>query len=708
MSDDISLYSVKKAPLEYKEAVEQAEAVSDRFKRRAIKLDPDKKQKCEFELDRIIGEWEDSRSPFNQKLREWNDLAEGVTKVSDFPWRGASQLHVPYPKIKMREIRSAINRTTFRPIPFLMARYAGPDELYEKSRDSVKDIQDFLEDKIKNDTNVHRTLKEGINPVTRDGTAVVQVVWETDLERVNDFKLYSTVDEFITDYPTANDAGVSEERFSEIIDQLSQQKGVELAFEMDLPIYDGPKGYLVPAIDFVHWPVYVPQIKDLALHGKRVWLTDYQIEDYHTSGKFESEDDVQAVIRTGGDVREDQLTSSRDNIEGISREVGTSKEYECYELCWRKDLDGDGVKEKYLVNFARKAKKILRIEKYPIRKGKSTYFLLRFIVRDGRLLGMSLMDDISDLSLEADTIHRMRINSRTITHVPSFKAKNSAKGKFDPSRHDLSFYPGVTFWVDDVESIKQFEIKPVDLSGSVDEETLLYQLMDLVTGASSGLSGQSNPLDPRAPARKQSELLRQSTNRLDDYVENLVDVFSDIGMFMLDLYYQYGPDRIKYYVSNESGELIQKEIERSKLYNPNVRFVVNGTSVFLNPDSEFDRNKEIMALSLGNPVTAQNPRILSEMQRRLLESARIKDERALLPNKEELAALTGGNALLASEQENEIKAKEKLAEERIAQRVYQDEAARKQERELALLDAALQVSQRRSEDAAQVPGPESY
>lgn len=699
-TEELKLVSFKKPPSDLVDSESQVEEAESRFKRRALKLADDVKSDLEKELYDVLTDWKDSRSELESKLKDWNDAAEAVTTITNFPWKGASSLRIPLEKIKMREIHSTINRTSLRPVPFLMAKYAGPDELYASSRDLLKDIEDFVEDKIKNDTNVHDTIKEAINPVTRDGTAIPQIPWETEFERVTDYKIYKNIEDFIKDYPDPTAAGISEERYDDIIQAISNGRGYEVQYEYDMPIYDGPKGHLVPLIDFVHWPVYVSNIRDMQCHGKRVWYTDYQLEDMVEIGKFTNREEVEDVIKQGGDIHEESLTTSRDNIEGITRDLQTSREYECFELCYKKDLDDDGVKEKYLIVYAYRKQKILRIEKYPIRKGKTTYFPMRFIKRDNRFLGVSLVDDMSDLAMEASIIHRQRINSRTITHVPSFVASNGAKGRFDPSRSDLSFYPGVTFWMDDINNVKQFDVRPVDLSGSVDEESLLYQLIDLVTGASSGLSGQSNPLDPRAPARKQAELLRQSTNRIDDYVDELLKTFTEIGQHVLDMYYQYGPDRIKYYVSTSDGQMIEKEIERSKLYNPNIRFVVNGTSVFMNPDSEFSRNQEIDAILGTNPVTAQNPRIRKESLDRLLKSARVKDETKLLPTDQEMATLTNGQGNIPTEQENDLKMKEKLAQERIAQRISEADKAREHDREIQAADIALQIN----EQINQVPG----
>lgn len=688
--------SFSKPPEDLLDTQEQAEQVENRFRRRAIKLDKTVQADLEAKIWYEIQDWKDSRSTLKSKLRDLNDLYEGVVKVTDFPWPGASQIHVPIPKIKAREIRATINRNTMRPTPFLMCNYAGPDSSYKDTMPVVNSLEDFIEDKLKNGTNVHQTLKDAIIPTIRDGTCPVQIIWETDLERVTDYKLYDDVQDFTNDYPTAEDAGVGAKQYGKILASLNNNERYEVQYEYDMAVYDGPKAYIVPLIDFVHWPVFETEISGMLTHGKRVWYKDYDLEKFMSVGKFDK-DATEEILKGTGDQHDDEsLTVSRDEIEGIDRSSSGSgehtKEFEFYELVHKMDMDGDGVKEKYLLYWHFRSKRIVRIEKYPIRKGATTYFPLRLIRRDNRFLGISLIEDIADLSLEIDILHRMRINSRTITHVPAFKAKAAAKDKFDPSRPQFRFQPGVTFWLNDVTDVEQFDIKPVDLSGSIEEENFLMQIVNLVTGSDSGLSGAANPIDPRAPARKQQEMLRQSSNRIDDYVEALLGPFAQIGQFMLDLYYQYGPERIKYFVEDDQGGFIQNEINRAMLYNPNVMFTVNGTSVFMNPEMEFDRIQQVMATLGTNPLTAQDPNVQRNILERYLYAARIPDTKNLLPAEQNVSAIstqTPAGPMLPTQQDKENQGKLALLKEKNAAK-FGDAAVKHQNaKELTVLQGAI-------------------
>jgi len=687
----------KGVPAPLKDSQIQIRESENRFKRREISLDETVRADLENQLSRIVRGWREDRSSLLTKLREWNDLYEGVVTETDFPWPGASHVHIPVPKIKVREIKSAIDRSTMRPVPFLHATYAGPDELYTETFDFVNDIEDFVEDKMKNATNVHQTLMESIIPIMRDGTCPIQITWDTEWERTFDFKLYKTVEEFQSDFPTATDAGLSEKGYKRVLDDLTLGTQVEIQYEYDVANYDGPRAYIVPLIDFVHWPVYVSTLEDTVVHGKRVWMTESRLQSFKMMNKFTDTKLVDSVIAQSGDEHEDMdLAYSRDNIEGISRQKNKqdSKEFEFFELIWKGALTEEdkarGIKRKYLIWFReRNENRIFRIEPYPIRKGRSTYFILRFVKRDNRLLGMSFMDDIADMSMEIDIIHRQRINSRTITHVPSFKAKDTAQGRFNPARADLRFRPGVVFWLASTDDVEQFDIRPVDLSGSIDDELILVDFINQVLGA-IGQSGQANPIDPRAPARKEQQQLRQSTNRIDDYVAELLPTFAEIGQHFLDLYYQFGPNRVKFYAESKDGKFISKAIERTKLFNPNVMFRVNGTSVFMNPELEFSRDFEIYQILQTNPLTGQNPRIQRDSLGRLLRSSRVQDMKNLLPTDEEIGLPPGGK--IPTEEERKFAAKEKMQERKESQRMAEQEFKHQSDIEKTLVETEAERS----------------
>ena len=690
----VKLAELYSPPKDLQESQDDIAEISDRFKRHEIKLTDDELDSLKQKLRLIVDNWKTSRSGLAQKLETWNDKFEGVITVSDFPWPGASHVDVPLAKIKAREIRSVINRSIMRPEPFLMVKTTGPSVVQTSYRDTSREIENFVEDVVKRKTNVHKKLKECIHVITRDGTCPVQITWESDWERVYDYKTYSKAEDFIRDYPTAEDAGISDKEYGAILDKLGAGENHEVLYEYDVANYDGPKADIVPLIDFVHFPVYVNNLEDTLCHGKRIWLTDYQVQNMYVKRKFNDKEQVENLLATGPDQHDNDYTSSRDAIEGITRDMGNNAgdEYEFFELVLKCSLTKkdkqDGIQRKYLINYHHNSNQVFRVEPYPVRKGKISYFLLRYIVRDNRLLGQSLIDDAYDILDEINILHRQRINSRTITHVPTFKAKDAAKDRFDPSRPQLRFRPGRVFWVKDMDDVQQFDIRPVDLSGSVDEEMLLFQLIDMIFGSTSGFSGQSNPLDPRAPARKEAQLIRLSANRIEDLTEPLVEEFAKIGQHIVDLYYQYGKDRIKYYVKQEDGSLIETEIERNKLYNPNITFAVKGTSIFDNPEQEYNRNLEIYQLIGNEPITAQNPKIRRNALRMVLSSSRIPDEKDLLPTEQEMPSD------IPTELEREANLKSALQQQKAADRMVEAESRSNTMKETELIRQVGQIQSR--------------
>jgi hypothetical protein len=167
-------------------------------------------------------------------------------------------------------------------------------------------------------------------------------------------------------------------------------------------------------------------------------------------------------------------------------------------------------------------------------------------------------------------------------------------------------------------------------------------------------------------------------------VDPLLETFAFIGQFVLDLYYQYGEDRIKYHVLDKAGNLIQREIKRGKLFNPNVSFQVNGTSVFSSPEVEFSRMTEIYNFIAQDPTTAQDPKIRVEMLKRVLDAGRVSNLNALLPE------LSEQPEKIPTEQEVEAETDQQSQERKIQARQKEQEAMRRQEAALALLEQSGQ------------------
>lgn len=128
-------------------------------------------------------------------------------------------------------------------------------------------------------------------------------------------------------------------------------------------------------------------------------------------------------------------------------------------------------------------------------------------------------------------------------------------------------------------------------------------------------------------------------------------------------------------------------MERTKLFNPNAKFNINDTSVFMNADIEYDRQLEINALLNQNPITAQNPRILRSSLERVILASRVPGREDLIPREDETPEA------LTNSMERDIEAKEKLTQEKQNARMLGDQAKRQHEKEMALIEASSAIAQ---------------
>lgn len=121
-----------------------------------------------------------------------------------------------------------------------------------------------------------------------------------------------------------------------------------------------------------------------------------------------------------------------------------------------------------LVTYAPEHDELMAVMEYPYRV--DFYALFRIEKRPNRLIGNSVPNQSRDLNHLMDTQATQRVLSREITTVPSFKAKKSAKGDFDPEAEENRWRPGAIFWLEDPEAFDQFKVQPTDLGESMQEE----------------------------------------------------------------------------------------------------------------------------------------------------------------------------------------------------------------------------------------------
>lgn len=603
-------------------------AKSRHFSREQVSLSEEQEKTIKDLLQKIWNEWEQNTTLLRSKLLRYNNIMEGIKEPKTFPWLGSSNLHIPLIEIHITILHSVASSTMLEMDPIW---YAKP--IVDGTPEGVDtDIENFLNAKSKLEVKIDAVLSDIFWNVYRDGLAVGVLDWVEEYGKQYDQKLYNAPEEFIQDFPDPESAGTDVNGYKKMIQEIVEEGELSVMIEETLVTYRGPQMRIVELKDLIVIPTTSPSFEYAMFVGDAfVERADFFRRMAKNGGWFK-DTEVQKIVKTTGmDGAPDTVTQSQDAIEGIGRtRLTKADEYQCMRGILRYDLDNDGIEENFLVVFHPDTSALPRMERFPYWHNRCNYIPWRFKKRPKRLIGQSIPDQLIDLNEEVDTQHNQRIDSRTITTVPSFLKLDGAD--FDPTRRDQKFYPGVTFKVSNFNQVKQFDIKQTDLGTSLQEEQNLFLVADTRTGASQLRSGREVSRDPRAPAKKIAMMLQQSTQRIDDHLRELRYGTEETGYQMLELYYQFSPETISYPKFNPATQqFVQTQIKRAKLRNRNMFLQVARTSIMDNPAQLIQRYMTMYTLLRQEPLVANNLLRRRELIYRLLTAMRERDVEKIIP-----------------------------------------------------------------------------
>ena len=147
-------------------------------------------------------------------------------------------------------------------------------------------------------------------------------------------------------------------------------------------------------------------------------------------------------------------------------------------------------------------------------------------------------------------------------------------------------------------------MQQIDVGGLVMMMNLLTRQGDDVSQVSSYTTGKESPIDPNAPMGKTLALLQQAGINIEEYIENLLPSFNEVGKIFLQLTYQMSKEGKKYGPRGSDQEF--PEISRSDMIS---RTNIQSQAMSFNFD-ELNIKRELLAFYQafrGEPIFAQNP-----------------------------------------------------------------------------------------------------
>jgi len=602
---------------------------------RQIELTESQTKRLKSRLKKEIENWKTDTADLHKTLEENNDLLEGVTEETGFPWQGASHLHVPIIGIYMKVFHSVLTRSTM-----------GADEIFygETNDDALQEfvpaIESALNYSVKNEWNIAQALKSVFWTAPRDGLGILQVPYVEEWETVNDVIYISNPQEFAVEFPSPEESGLDEAEYFDlqmrVMVEASEESPIEIPVTYESLKYRGPKGEVVELADFCIFPATARSISraDSRGHGKRYFLRRGEIRRKKEDGVWIAEkvDELLKKSRSGHTAT--QFMTSKDKIEGLARS-GRSDEYEFFELVYYFALEPGEPETKLFLTYSFEEELLMTHIEFPYRVDFYAFF--RIGTRPNRLIGPSIPGDLRDLNDEIDTQHNQRIHTREISTIPSFKGKKNSNKDFEAQADENLFYPGVIFWLDDPEAFDQFRIQPTDLGESMQEERNSMQFCSLVVGIDAFVaSGNPQAADPNAPGNKTIALINQSNLRMEDPIAEIREGVEQVGTICLSHMYQFGPAIIES-PNMQDDRMSGKSMFPKRILRKGIKTKMQAVTVAQNADAELQKGLQLAGVLVkSEPLIAQSGARRVELWRSALRAGRVPNRNKILPTYEEI------------------------------------------------------------------------
>lgn len=581
-----------------------------------------------------VDSWLTSASTHHKNLRRWNDLLEGVVEEQDFPWEGASNLHVDLVAIHVVTLHSVMARSILAVDPLW---YAKPEPGTEKiGQEKATEIEQAMNYKAKSELNLVEATRDVLYTTPRDGTGWIQSVWAEETTPIETVMRVSSVAEFQAEFPTPESAGSTEEQYQQDLAAIQANASSETPYPVQVSFdrvdYKGPKFYVVDESDMVRAPMTAPTLTQCRVYGKRFSRRMEDLRDDATKDMLWS-DAVQTFATKGksGETT-DPWKRARERIEGISGdERSFSDEKELFCLVVKFKLEDDGPESKLLVTYSHEKAMALGGCKYPYLKDCFTPF--RIIRRPGRMLGVSIPGRLEQLNNEVDASINYEINSSVIEMAPIFKAKKPGDETFDPQAEENRVRPGVVWWMDHPDQFSQLPIQASDKSASSGRRQELVRYAEMLIGPTQLLSGRESPQDPNAPGNKTIALIQQSNMRIEDYINEFRQGFDELGDILVSLYYQFGDGMLSYADKQGASQTLARDILAGL-----PKMSTHGVTANLSPEIEFAKAMQWFQLLMPVPEISGSPTRRRELLSRLMMAGRLPDKDSLLPTVQEVQA----------------------------------------------------------------------
>ena len=601
-----------------------------------IKLTREREEKLKRWMGEKVQDIFDRRIQRTYDWRRWKDQYEGKTSPKSFPWKNASNVHVPITAIITDAIHANLMNRIFGHERIWDVKAVRPEEQIGTNSsdnqpitwsDAAKMIEDFIDLQV-SDTgmiDVYSPTEDAVLECLKLGTGVLFNPWVT-LTQAN----------YEMDFETG-----------------------EIIKEDLTTMFDGIHPKTIPLEDFLVTPHYqdIHGPDGAPLFGHMYYLRQGQLVSRRKEGKYRKLDSDRwsRILSSTGGPDEEELKDSQSVTERDPENVSTSHLDDQYLMdLWVKVQLADNEPEVNLfVTYHWRTGEAIAIRPWIYKT--PPYVIFNYIKREGRFYSIGVPEMLESIQAGTNTSFNQAVDNATIANVRGFKVKAGTK----TARLFGDFYPGKKFIVDRMDDIEDFQLGEVYPS-IFQVGLLLRDFAERRSGVNDyNLGRESEVLGRGGTATSTMALLQESARRFDLYAKDIRRALGEMGMQTLELIQQHKPLGTMFSTMGEKGIVIEQTLFSNTAINLREHLRVQATSAGSSSNKEITRQNSITAFGIlvqymekmfslaqvmSNPQIPESIRKLAyqmsqtgeRLMQRVLEGFELPDVAAFLPQLEEV------------------------------------------------------------------------
>jgi len=434
----------------------------------------------------VIAAYDDYRTATEDRranCQAWRDDLELLPIPTNVPWTGASGLSSPLATIYKNAHHARLNQQIIQTAtPFTCVAQD------QEAVDAAGTIEEVLTSKVEESRwpiyadQVHDEL-------TAVGNCGVHTSYEVKTKRVPDIEISYEPDD------TAALMAAGTEPIEAIYGGLKTDRQGRpkrrLAFK-NVQTFDGVRMRVIPFEDFVIMPATIREPEEAYGIGERVRIRGSALRAGVKEGRY-LEDAVEALLDLPSDgVDEDrQVRLDQSGLDGQTTDLRfddgdrnkLKREYDCLEVDWLDDYNGDGEEEWGCLTVHIATQRLLRAQYLPYDHGLPGYQLFRYYTRPRELFGMGVPEKLACIQDAFAAVLNQLINHEDLFLNLNGNFAYDPRAGFDPSKHELRLGTPIPIEEPD-RNLKVLQVPPLSPEH--------YQLYEILKGLADLITATSN------------------------------------------------------------------------------------------------------------------------------------------------------------------------------------------------------------------------